>query len=272
LNKNRTYISAAAGILILFLALFLVSKYTKDSEKKIRKDIEIKLSAKLVEVAEAQAKIDALNQEKAVLEAEHNEKIVSIEAKIKELEESTQSLTGRIEALSKEKEALLTGNQEKEKKIADLTKKIQKMEMDRIELEGQTKTLQEATSSSDNSFGDKSNPLKTSYSQANSVAATAADLTEKPSIDPVKLGKIVVQKSSNYAARVQHVNPIYGFLVINAGMSDGIKTGTVINIIRDKRLIGRAVVEKVREKTAAAIILPEWTTEKVEAGDFISKF
>jgi hypothetical protein len=269
---NRTKISAAAVVVILILSFFLISKSARESELKIRKNLETELSVKSSEFAEEQAKVDALNNEKAALELAHTEKIASIEMTVNELQETSRLLTERVASLSKENEALVTGNQEKDIKIADLTRKIKNIEIVRLDLENQIKKLQDSALSLSIASDSRAGAGSFYRPTINSVGDTAAEFAEKPSIDPVKLGKIVVQKSSGYAVRVQHVNPNYGFIVINAGTLDGLKMGAVINIIRDKRLIGRAVIEKPRNKTSVAVIIPEWTAEKVEVGDFISKF
>lgn len=202
------------------------------------------------------------------LETAHLEKITTLEAKLKELDDTSKLLTSRVENLSQEKEALALDNLEKDKKIADLSRKLRTIQAEQLDLETQLKKVQEQKPTS---FGMPSETKDYSH-RADSVASAAGEFAETPAIDAVKLGKIIVQKASGYPARVQHVNSIYGFIVVNAGIRDGLKNGTVLNVIRDKRLIGRAVVEKARDKSSAAIILPEWTTERVEAGDFVSKF
>jgi hypothetical protein len=228
----------------------------------------MELSAKLVELSHAQARVEVLSLERAELESVHLQKTAELELKLKEIEESGRFMSDRVEELVREKEGLALDNLEKEKKISDLTKKIHKIELDRIDLQVQLKKLTE-----EKPVSYSSGARETPYRKHNdSVVSAAGEFAETPQIDPVKLGKIVVQKSSGYAARVERVDVVYGFIVVNAGTRDGLKNGTVLNVIRDKRLIGRAVVEKARDKTSAAILLPEWTTEKVEAGDFVSKF
>ena len=86
------------------------------------------------------------------------------------------------------------------------------------------------------------------------------------------MGTILVQKSTDQAAEVLQVNRAFNFIVINAGSEDGIQKGAVVNVIRDKRLIGKAVVEKTRQNVAAAIILPEWSTDSIEPGDNITRY
>lgn len=246
----------------------MVYRYARESEVKLRKGVEAELSAKTVELSNTQAKIEALGIERAELESSHLQKIGLLELKLKELEEGSRFMTDQLERLGKEKEQLTLDNLKNQKKISTLTKKIHKIELERIELQSQLKKFSGGSSS----LGDPAASANAALRKYNdSVASAAGEFAEKPAIDPVKLGQIVVQKSSGYAARVEHVNPLYGFIVFNAGTIDGLKQGSVVNVVRDKRLIGRAVVEQARDKSSAATLLPEWTTEKVEAGDFISK-
>ena len=93
-----------------------------------------------------------------------------------------------------------------------------------------------------------------------------------PVIDSAKLGKVLVQKSSGRTAQVQHVNDVYSFVIINAGSSEGLRSGSVINVIRNDQIIAKAVVEKLKPDLSAAVLIPEWSREHVQVGDFITQF
>lgn len=86
----------------------------------------------------------------------------------------------------------------------------------------------------------------------------------------VDLGRIIVHSATNEAARVEHVNTLYGFIVMSAGTKDGLRKDSVVNITRNNRLIAKAVIKKVRESVSSAVTLPEWTREEIRVGDMIS--
>ena len=82
--------------------------------------------------------------------------------------------------------------------------------------------------------------------------------------------KVTPNVTPRAKAEVVIVNPVYHFVVIDAGFVDGINLGSEINVFRDGRRIGRVRVRQVRDKTAAASILPEWKTgEAIQVGDLI---
>mgnify|MGYP001593397747 FL=1 len=68
------------------------------------------------------------------------------------------------------------------------------------------------------------------------------------------------------------MHQVYDFVVIDAGERDGIREGSVMNIVRRNALIGKAVVRHARPGVSAAVLLPEWKKALVEKGDLITKF
>ena len=69
-------------------------------------------------------------------------------------------------------------------------------------------------------------------------------------------------------AQVVIANPALKYVVVNAGLVDGVSRGSILEIFREGRRIGKAMVRQVRDKTAAAVTLPEWErNEVIEPGD-----
>ena len=58
--------------------------------------------------------------------------------------------------------------------------------------------------------------------------------------------------------------------MLSAGSDDGLKKDAIVNITRNNRLVAKAVVKKLRESTASAVTLPEWTREEIQVGDVIT--
>jgi hypothetical protein len=168
-------------------------------------------------------------------------------------------MAAQMESLGAQNRSSKDQIDEKERKIAELYKKLKSLENDKVDLLDMLNKLQSEKVSPPPSSG-ASSPYASGVSQAD------------PQVDAVKLGKIVVQRASGRAARVEHVDKVYGFLVVNAGSEDGLRSDAVLNILRNNELIGKAVVQKVRRTVSAAVILPEWTKDEVRVGDFISKY
>ena len=86
----------------------------------------------------------------------------------------------------------------------------------------------------------------------------------------VDLGRIILHRSDNQPAAVEHVNTLYGFIVLSAGTRDGLHKDSIVNITRNNRLVAKAVIKKIREEAASAVTLPEWTREEIRVGDLVS--
>ena len=69
-------------------------------------------------------------------------------------------------------------------------------------------------------------------------------------------------------AQVVHANLEYGFVVVNAGVEDGLDKNKILEVLRNGRKIGKVMVTKAREKISGAVILPEWKTrDEIRVGD-----
>ena len=258
MNTKQIQLAVAVVVFLLLGGLFFL--YFSEHGQRIQKEQELK--SKIMELNAMQQAIDTLTKKKADIEASLNAKISSLESTIKENEESAKALTERVQALEKEKTSVMDDNLEKTKTVEDLNKKISDLEESKTELFNKIMELEEQ-------LGGQEKPEE--KKKIENTPYGVHPMTS-PKMDAVNLGKIIVQKSSGHAAQVSQVNPVYNFIVINVGQRDGVEEGTVINIVRDDHLIGKAVVQKARSTVAAAILLPEWTKEPIEPGDFVTRF
>lgn len=244
------------------VAVALIGGFFFFSEHRVRVQKESELAAKITELNMMQQVIDTLTKKRAEMEASLNAKISSLESTMKENEASSKLLSERLESLEKEKTVVMEDNLEKSNTIEDLNKKIAGLEGSKTELFNKIMEL-EAQLGGQEKPEEKKKLENTPYGIRPMVS---------PKLDAVNLGKIIVQKSSGRAAQVSQINPVYNFIVINVGERDGVEEGMVINVVRDEHLIGKAVVQKARPTIAAAILLPEWTKESIEPGDFVTRF
>lgn len=261
-------IAGYLGLSIVTLFFFFSSQ--SDHRRLVQKDRElqealVKLSGKDAEIAEVQRQHaeaeKALNERVLSLESSVNSlesNKASLEASLKAQEENLKALTEKNEALLKDREALMEDNLERSQNMTDLEKKIAELEAGRQELLEKIKNLESK----------KAEPEKKEKTKV--VHELRYDAP--PALNAAKVGKVIVQKSTGRSAQVQHVNDIYQFVVINAGSRDGLRSGSVINVIREDRIIAKAVVEKLKPDLSAALLQPEWTLEPVQAGDFVTQF
>ena len=258
MSTRQIQLAVAVIAAVVLGGLFFL--YFSERGGRIQKEHELK--SKIMELDAVQRAIDALTKKKAEIEATLNAKISSLESSLKESEAGSKVLSERVDVLEKEKTAMAEDNLEKSKTIEDLNKKITDLETGKAELFNKVMEL-EAEMQSQEKPDEKKKIENTPYGVRPMVS---------PKMDAVNLGKIIVQKSSGRAAQVSQVNPVYNFIIINVGERDGLEEGTVVNIVRDETLIGKAVIQKTRSNIAAAILLPEWTKDPIEPGDFVTRF
>lgn len=226
---------------------------------------EQELAAKLTELNEKQSQIEELKQARQQLEDSLNAKITALQTSLQNADAKAKTLADKIDAMLQEKDLLTSDNATRAKEIAQLTQKVKVLEHERDGLLDKIKTLE--AQGADAVPGEAAPDKRTAYDQPYGMRNMA-----RPAVDAVKLGNIIVQKISGNAAQVEQVNPVQNFIVINVGSRDGVRSGTIINIIRDDRLIAKAVVKETRSNLSAAIVLPEWTRDTIEPGDFITRF
>ncbi len=83
----------------------------------------------------------------------------------------------------------------------------------------------------------------------------------------VELERIVVAKAdASMQGRVVSVHPDWDFVIIDLGW-DEVNIGDTVSIFRSDQLLAKARVERVQEGVAAATLLPEWKSAKIQVND-----
>lgn len=267
MNNAKIWI-LITGIVVLVSGFLLYSTMRSSATDKANFMIKIQeLSSRLAELDRVKASLEQVQKEKAELEAKSQSEIAALEAQLTDSKRSEAQIKAKLEALTKEKEGMSQFMENNSAIIAKLNKKIESLEKERSETLEKADSLSSATRPF--SYVDpinESGEVTTDYTVAPSQQM-GSKLVEEEIVD---LGRIIVHPSTHEAARVEHVNPLYGFVVLSAGTNDGLSRDTVVNITRNNRLIAKAVIKKVREDAASAVTLPEWTREEIRVGDLVS--
>lgn len=260
-NKKFWAIFIPGAVALIAILAVLSLNTSREKEKRLRVQKELELSNRMIELAEKEATISDLLKQKVELEQRLVDKISEMEAAVRNQQSINEAQKRQIDTAVAESGSLKKEIDDKNRKINELLRRIDALESDKADLVAALKKLETERPAAEQAVDGGFRP---SYASGPAVpqAGTSA----------VQLGDIVVRKSSGGAAQVQHINPVYGFVVINAGSSDGIKPQDVINILRDDKLIARAVVQKTRGDIAAALLLPEWTNGEVRPGDTVSRY
>ena len=227
-NKTPWVVAAIAVFLGVLLSVFFFN--SGQHQHTLRLQAENMLTVKADELAAKEAELSKTLQAKKEAENRLSDNVEHLDETVKKYDEKIKTLTAEIGSLTREIESLKNERLQKDKKIQELSSKVQSLEADKFDLIKKLKNLSQEP------------------------AAKIVSAAEKPEV--VKLGSIVVQKSSEAFAEVLQVNKTYGFLVISAGRKNGLSKDSVLNILRGKKLVGKAVVEQTDEDVSAALILP----------------
>ncbi len=267
----------------LMVALAVYSFVSYQSGASARKKLRLKeqeLSQKQADLSRVEAQIAELNNSLAGFQDSYQKRINSLEMSLREREGTVKVLKDQLESLKTENDAAVRDNLEKAGVISELTDSLSALRQEKEKLsenvealkknvEALKKQLQSASIHQEDMADGSSAQDKTQSAEPFGFASDK-DLGAK--IDSVNLGEIVVSKASGRAARVQEVNSVYDFIIIDVGEREGVREGSVINIVRHNALIGKAVVRHTRPGASAALILPEWKKTPAEKGDLITKF
>ncbi len=261
-------------IVIIFVAVLLAGStvffyQTSASERQNRIQKEQQLSQKQVELDNTEAQIAELNKAMEDLKETSNKTVETLQSKeeaLKDFEGQLSRMKKEVESLSRDKEQAVNDSFKKDEVIAEFTERLAVLQREKKILLGKQEELTKELNDLKNQTWQGS-----SSSAADEPYSVVSSNDSGEGIDTVSLGKIVVSKKTSSAARVQQVNPVYDFIVIDAGKNEGMKDGAIVNIVRNNTLIGKAVIRHTRPDVSAATLLPEWKKLPVQKGDLVTK-
>ncbi len=259
------------GIVVIASGFLLYSLIrSKETERAVFLVKVQELTIRLAEIDKLKIELEKIKKDKVDAETKSRDEITFLESQIVELKKAETGFKSRIDSLNKVKESLTKYMENSNAVVTKLNKKIDSLQKERDELLAKANTASKEPAAP--AFVDPmsqipSQPdIETEKSFDENPAAGAKLLND----EIVDLGQIIIHPSTNEAARVEHVNSLYGFIVMSAGSEDGLKKDSVVNITRNNRLIAKAVIKKIRENVSSAVTLPEWTREEIKVGDLIS--
>lgn len=200
-------------------------------ERDLEETIKVKVNLE-TQLKDTETKLEGISKE---LADEKQAKEV-LEAEIETVKKDTLSLRSQLDS---EKRSRLVLTTEKSKLSDDLTKVKKDYDSLKMQLE-QVKRVKDA------------------------LEAKVSDMLSK---QQAQLEKIVVTPK-DIEGKVMVVNKDFGFIVINLGEKDGIRVGTVFEVLRDNKQIGKVQVDKVYPSMSGATILPE-TKVRLKENDVV---
>jgi len=87
----------------------------------------------------------------------------------------------------------------------------------------------------------------------------------------VELEKIVIKSTQELIGKVLSLDKEHGFIVVDLGNDNNLKLGDVLSVYRDNQFIGKVQVEKIEEKSSAAVILSDWHNTEFKENDTVKR-
>ncbi|MCK9555359.1 hypothetical protein M0R36_06055 [bacterium] len=196
-------------------------------------------------------------------------------AKVKE------DLTNKIEEAKKLATDLQVEKKEKDRLQVELDKQIEKAQKLVEELEKE----REKTKQIEQKLANISGELETLTAGKDEMVEKVRKLEEEKMAlkkrlqeisataeGSVPLEPIYVRAEKKVSGEVIAVNDTYNFVIVNVGSAEGLNKGDELIISRDKALVGKVRVEKLKDDMAVANIMPEWLQKPIKEGDDVNKF
>ncbi len=255
---NRTLGIFSMGLCGVLLLASVYLYNSNQGEKRARLQKEMEVSNMTADLAQKEASINDLAKQKEDLKNELSTKISSLEKSASDSQLQVQSLTQNVSTLSHDNEILKKDAEDKPRKISSLMRSLEDARNEKKDLLAKVSSLQ----------------TQHQYAEAADEPIEVPNVeTEIPEdFASLDLGVLVEKKSRGVPSRVQHTDPMFGFIVFNAGSDDDIKVGTLVNIIRGRQLVAKAIVRQVQLQTSGAMLLPEWKETVIKRGDLISQY
>ncbi len=227
----------------IFIVLIIGLSVLVFQERGRRTALEKEL-ASTMEAKEAMALSleDAGRENRALKEnlEEQKKQAEDLAVSLTESKQERESLTVKINQLNEELAS--------RKSAEELTKQIDTLQQDKMELRMQLEQIQLAKQ------------------------ALEEKIIKAETEGVVKLSAVVVSPDTvKEKPRVLLVNSKYNFVVIGLGNGDGIRAGDILTVHRKQQFVGKVKVEEVRDNVSAASILPEWNKGKIRKNDSVRK-
>jgi HSP90 family molecular chaperone len=87
----------------------------------------------------------------------------------------------------------------------------------------------------------------------------------------IELEKIVIKPISELNGKVLSIDKVNSFLIVDLGSANNLNLGDVLSVYHDNNFIGKVQVEKIEEKTSAAVILSPWKNVEFKENDVVKR-
>jgi len=249
MDKNKQII--VTFLLIAVLALGAALFFYTESQKELKAINSLKpqidsVMAKRIDIIK---NIEFLNSQR--------EKLV---LQLQDYSEKIQQFEADIPKLKTEKENIAVQLVEVEKESADLSNTLNAVT-------AQESALKDELAKAQLSHQDLLEALEYARKEKSELEEKLKSYIQKS--QGVQLGKIVVRVAKPTEGSVVEVSRKYNFSVVDLGEQDGVKSGDLLEIYRNNKLIAKALIENIYDDLSSVIVFDQWRDVDILVGDTV---
>ncbi len=255
------------------ICLFLFFQATSQQQVLLRETTDLK--------AENATLLNKINQLENDLK-QNQGRTESLRAERDKVTQELRDLQGKFDQLSKARDELIrekndnlaiqdsfkTAKSENDAlnlKLKDLNSRKEVLDKKVQSLEEEKSTMEKRLNEMEAMFADKAALIDSLKNELDAVKSSKPEAAlEKKGESVVELPAIVVRSTSPSAGKILAVNTESNFVVINLGISSGVKVGDEFNVLRSGKSIGSIVVIQARDNISACDIKKVSTALKAD--------
>ena len=249
MDKNKQII--VAFLLIAVLALGAALFFYTESQKELKAINSLKpridsVTAKRIDIIKNIEFLNSQREKLALQLQDYSEKIQQFEADIPKLKTEKENITVQLV--------------EVEKESADLINTLNAVT-------AQESALKDEFAKAQLSHQDLLEALEYAGKEKSELEEKLKSYIQKS--QGVQLGKIVVKVAKPAEGSVVEVSREYKFSVMDLGEQDGVKSGDLLEIYRDNKLIAKALIENIYDDMSSVIVFDQWRDVDILVGDTV---
>lgn len=233
-----------------------------DRSQSDRRRLGEQLDSLRKQFASVSEELEGARQRTSALEGEFEQvrtERVELQARLATLTEERDDAVESAKRLEEEKEGL-------QRTAGNLRERLTLLKRDYGQLADQLEQLQSRSLLGTASVASVAGPTRAAAGSPPLVPTLSQSVMELP---PIVVRKSHAGMSMPVRGRLLEVNAAHGFVVVDQGSEDGVRPGTVFEVVRGSAMVGRAVAVRVRPHLTACDVMKTQTRGELHIGDSV---
>jgi len=246
-HKQTIIASLLIAVLALGAALFFYTEAQK--ELKAINSLKPQIDSVTAERIDIIKNIESLNNQRG-----------KITLQLQDYSKKIQQFEADMPKLKTEKESMAIQLAEAEKESSDLSNTLNTVA-------GQESSLKDEFAKAQSSHQDLLEALEYAGKEKSELEEKLKSYIQKS--QGVQLGKIVVKVAKPSEGSVVEISRKYNFSIVDLGEANGVKSGDLLEVYRNSKLIAKALIENVYDDMSSMIVFDQWRDVDIFVGDTV---